>query len=214
MKSEIKRENLVPMLQKIADMMAEKKDELGELDSKLGDGDLGLTMSKGYGALPEIAASLEEPDLGKAIAKAGMKMSSIVPSTMGFLMSSGLMTGGKAISGKSSMDAAAYPVFLRGFADGIIKRGKCAPGDRTILDALDGAAAASEKLLSENPGASLLEAARAAEQGAENGAEATKEMEPKFGKAAVHKAAAKGIVDQGALAGLYVVRALREFIEE
>lgn len=213
MKSEIKRDDLVPMLQKIADKMTDRKEELGELDSRLGDGDLGLTMSKGYGALPELAAQLDEPDLGKAIAKAGMKMSSIVPSTMGFLMSSGLMTGGKAISGKDALDAEAYPVFLRGFADGIIKRGKCAPGDRTILDAIDGAALAAEKLLSGHPDASLCEAALAAEQGARDGVDATKMMEPKFGKAAVHKEAAKGIVDQGALAGFYLVSALREFIE-
>ena len=37
-------------------------------------------------------------------------------------------------------------------------------------------------------------------------------MEPKYGKAAVHKAAAVGQVDQGACAGLYMVQGCRDYI--
>lgn len=102
-------------------------------------------MKKGYCALPEIYSGLEEADMGKRISKSGMKMSSVVPSTMGTLMSSGWMEGGKRLVGKETVDAAGYAAFLRGFADGIIKRGKCAPGDRTVLDAVQPAAEAAEK---------------------------------------------------------------------
>ena len=35
-------------------------------------------------------------------------------------------------------------------------------------------------------------------------------MEPKYGKAAVHKAAAAGQLDQGACAGMYMVQGCRD----
>ena len=39
-----------------SNIFAEKKDELCEMDANMGDGDLGLTMSKGFGALPDLIA--------------------------------------------------------------------------------------------------------------------------------------------------------------
>ena len=87
-------------------MFAEKKEELCEMDAQMGDGDLGLTMDKGYGALPElIRQNAEAGDIGKTLVKAGMKMAGLVPSTMGTLMSSGVMEGGKALKGKSEFGA-------------------------------------------------------------------------------------------------------------
>ena len=210
----IRREDLPDFFRKIADMFEKHADELCEMDAKLGDGDLGLTMKKGFGALPEVVTELEEPDIGKAIMKCGMKMSSLIPSTMGFLMGSVLMGGGKAIAGKAEISGSGMAAFLRGYADGIKKRGKCEPGDRTILDAVDGAAEAAEALLRSCPDASLEAVADAAAKGAESGAEATKNMIPKYGKAAVHKDAAKGICDQGAVAGKYLVESIADFCRE
>jgi len=205
------REQLPDLFQSIADVFRAHVDELCEMDARLGDGDLGLTMQKGFGALPEIAQELDEPDIGKAVMKCGMKLSSIIPSTMGFLMGSGLMGAGKKIVGKTELSGLELAEFYRGYAEGIIKRGKCSPGDRTILDAIDSAASEAEKLIQENPEADFCEVAAAAEEGADRGAEATRNMVPKFGKAAVHREAAKGIRDQGAVAGLYLAKAIAAF---
>ena len=206
----IKTNELIQLFQSVADLMKEKKEELSEMDSRLGDGDLGITMSKGFGALPEIFKELNEEDIGKAIMKSGMKFSSMVPSTMGFLMGSGLLSGGKMLVGKKELDGNGYALFLRGFAEGIIKRGKCVPGDRTILDVIFPAAEAAKKA-AEN-GAELEEVASEAEIAAERGVEATKSMTPKFGKAAVHGDACLGLPDQGACAGLYVIKAMSDYI--
>ena len=80
----------------VGKLFVEKKEELCDMDARLGDGDLGLTMSKGYSSLPELIRNEMDGaggDIGKLLMKAGMKMSSLVPSTMGFLMSSGVMEG-------------------------------------------------------------------------------------------------------------------------
>lgn len=48
--------------------------------------------------------------------------------------------------------------------------------------------------------------------GAAEGVEATKNMVPKFGKAAVFAAKAAGIADQGAVAGMYMIQGLKRSI--
>ena len=203
---------LPELFQGAADIFGEKKEELCEMDARMGDGDLGLTMKKGYCALPEIYAGLEEADMGKRLSKAGMKMSSVVPSTMGTLMSSGWMEGGKRLIGKEEVDASAFAAFLRGFADGIAKRGKCVPGERTVLDAIFPAADAAEQAAASGSG--LEDTAAAALEGAKRGLESTKEMTPKYGKAAVFAAKALGTEDQGATAGMLLVQGLYNGIQK
>lgn len=203
---EIKGSDWTVLMEAVAQVMTENADHLCEMDARMGDGDLGLTMKKGYCALPEIYAGLEEADMGKRLSKSGLKMSGVVPSTMGTLMSSGWMEGGKRLVGRETVDAAAFAAFLRGFADGIVKRGKCAPGDRTVLDAILPAAEAAESAAA--AGSGLAETAQAALEGARRGLEATKDMTPKYGKAAVFAAKALGTEDQGATAGMLLIQGL------
>ena len=210
--NEIKAKDWEAVMQAVAQVMSDNADHLCDMDAQMGDGDLGLTMKKGYGALPELYAGIEEADMGKRLFKSGMKMSSVVPSTMGTLMSSGWMEGGKRLVGKESVDAAGFAAFLRGFADGIMKRGKCVPGERTVLDAIHPAAEAAEQAAA--AGSDLPATAKAALDGAVSGLAATKNMIPKYGKAAVFAAKAIGVEDQGATAGLLLVKGLYEGIQK
>ena len=205
-------EQLPDLFGGVADIFTEKKDELCEMDAQMGDGDLGLTMHKGYSALPDLIRENAEPgDIGKTLMKSGMKMASVVPSTMGTLMSSGVMEGGKALKGKSEIGPAELSTYLTAFAAGIQKRGKCALGDRTILDAVD--AGAKKAAAAVEAGAADLETViNAAVEGAADGVEATKELTPKFGKAAVFAAKAIGTPDQGAVAGKYMIMGLQRYI--
>lgn len=205
-------EQLPELFGGVAEIFTEKKEELCELDAQMGDGDLGLTMHKGYAALPDLIRENAQPgDIGKTLMKAGMKMASLVPSTMGTLMASGIMEGGKALKGMDMMGASELSAYLTGFAAGIQKRGKCQLGDRTILDAVDvGAKKAAEAASA--AGATLNTVIDAAVEGAAAGVEATKNMTPKYGKAAVFAAKAIGTPDQGAIAGQYMIMGLRRFI--
>lgn len=193
-----------------AEIFAEKKEELCEMDARMGDGDLGLTMQKGFGALPGLLRENSVPgNIGKTLMKAGMEMAGLVPSTMGTLMASGIMEGGKAVGAVAQLGPKELSAFLTGFAAGIQKRGKCELGDRTLLDAMDaGAKSAAQALAGGKDMAGMMQAAV---QGAEVGVEATKSMLPKFGKAAVFSAKAKGIPDQGAVAGKYFLEGMARY---
>lgn len=204
-------EQLPDLFAGVAEIFTEKKEELCDMDARMGDGDLGLTMHKGYTALPDlIRACGEAGDIGKTLMKAGMKMAGVVPSTMGTLMSSGVMEGGKALKGKSEIGPEELSVYLTAFAAGVQKRGKCQLGDRTILDALDPAAKQAAQAAAS--GADLAGVITAACEGAAQGVEATKDMTPKFGKAAVFANKAIGTPDQGAVAGQYMLQGLSRFL--
>ena len=206
---------LPAMFQSVGELFQEKKDELGALDARLGDGDLGLTMSKGFGTLPELFRSLlgeGGDDAGMLLMKSGMKMASLIPSTMGFLMSSGMMEGGKTLKGATELDAKGLAAFLTGFAAGVQKRGKCEAGQqRTLYDALLPAAEAANET-AKTPDACLDDVITAALAAAECGVEATKTMTPVFGKAAVHAAQCQDTPDQGALAGYYLIQGMKAYI--
>ncbi len=202
-------ENIDQLFEAVAALFAEKKDELCEMDARMGDGDLGLTMNKGYGALPQLIRENKDMDsIGKTLMKAGMKMAGLVPSTMGTLMASGIMAGGKALNKVTEIGPAELSAFIQAFSDGLQKRGKCRAGDRTIYDALLPAAKAAKE--AEN--GTLADVVTAALSGAEAGVEATKDMVPKYGKAAVFAAKARGTADQGAVAGKYVLEGMKNYI--
>ena len=192
------------MFRQITAVMEAHSKELCEMDAKLGDGDLGLTMKKGFAAALSALQESTEEDLGKRIMKAGVQMSSAVPSTMGTLMASGILSGGKKLAGKKEIDTAGLCAYINGFAEGIQKRGKCIPD----------AKAKAEEYLKTHGDATVTEVILAAYEGAVNGVESTKSMSPKFGKAAVHKEACAGNVDQGAVAGCYMLEAMKDYILE
>ena len=205
----VTKANIIGMLQAAAAVMEQNRDYLCELDAKMGDGDLGLTMTKAFAAAAQEAAESDLDDLGKLLMRCGMKMSSAAPSTMGTLMASGMMGAGKVLGGKTELTAADMAVLLTNFADGVAKRGKCQVGERTVLDAL--APAGTAATAAADAGADIDAVLQAAAAGAQEGLEATKAMKPTYGKAAVFADRAVGNIDQGALAGQLFVQALADY---
>lgn len=206
----VQKEQLPELFEAIGKRFAENAELLCEMDSRMGDGDLGLTMKKGFESMPDIIRNLSGEDFSKTVRKAGMEMTDVVPSTMGMLMGTGISFGGKAMSGKTELDGEALVLFLEGFCQGIIKRGKCSRGDRTVLDAMAEAADGARERLT--LGGSLADVCTGALEGAVKGVEATKNMVPKFGKAAVHVNVAKGVADQGATAGMILVQGIYDYV--
>jgi len=202
----ITKSGFTALLESASAIMAKNRQRLCELDGEMGDGDLGLTMSKAFPAAAAEARQSDTNDLGKLMMRCGMKMNSAAPSSMGTLMASGFISAGKVCAGKTELNAGDFAAFLTAFADGVAKRGKASPGDRTVLDALHPAAEAA--LAAASVGKSLPDTALAAYEGAKAGLEATRNMKPKFGKAAVFADKSQGRIDQGALAGVLMLEAM------
>src|ERR1700759_1623091 len=71
--------------------------KLMELDSVMGDGDLGFTMTKAFAAAYDEAEKSDEKIAGKLLTRLGMVIAKTSPSTMGTLVATGFMKGGKSI---------------------------------------------------------------------------------------------------------------------
>lgn len=193
---------------KLGEVMSENKENLCKQDAEIGDGDLGITMSLGFTKTAEGLQSSSETDVGKLLMRAGMQMSSHVPSTMGTLMASGLMEAGKALKEKTEIDATGFALFIEKFRDALIMRGKAKPGEKTIIDAFDYAAKAARDAATGD----LAHCADAAEKGALEGLEATKSMMSVHGKAAVFREKTIGKADPGATVAYIFIKTVAEYV--
>ena len=203
-------EQLPDLFGGVADIFTEKKDELCEMDAQMGDGDLGLTMHKGYSALPDLIRENAEPgDIGKTLMKSGMKMASVVPSTMGTLMASGLMNAGKVLKGTEQLTSAQEAQLFEAYLEGVKNRGKAEVGDKTFLDGL----APAVKVLAEAAQAGPIgaEAAQAAADAAWQAFENTRGMLARHGRMAIRGEASRELLDPGAAVAALLMKGYAEF---
>jgi len=131
-------------------------------------------------------------------------MAKAAPSTMGTLMGTGFMRGGKAVKEKTELSLADMAAFWRAFVEGLMERGKAKPGDKTILDSLDPAASALEKAAA--AGKSLGEGFAEALSASEEGLEKTKAMAAQVGRMAYNQEKSRDKIDPGAVVGVLIIK--------
>ncbi|MEM6666736.1 MAG: dihydroxyacetone kinase subunit L [Pseudomonadota bacterium] len=118
-------------------------DELNAQDGKLGDGDLGITVSKGWRAVAEAALP---DDMGKALLEAAKVFQRVSSSSFGTLIATALMSAAKATKGRDRAEWSEVSDLLAGARDAMMARGKGNLGDKSVLDMMDALAKATERL--------------------------------------------------------------------
>lgn len=196
---------LKKLLRCTADIMMENKENLIQLDSVVGDGDLGLTMSDGFKAAADNAKASTESDAGKLIYMAGKAMSTAVPSTMGTLMASGLMQAGKVLKGKTDIEFSDIVDLYAAYEEGVMNRGKAKVNEKTFLDGIDPAVISLKESLANN--LDIKEAADKAYQAAQEGYENTATMLAVHGRAATRGEASRTLKDPGACVAVLMMKA-------
>jgi dihydroxyacetone kinase-like protein len=177
--------------------LVEYADELRDLDQALGDGDLGVTVSLGAGAVIESLEQLSDDATPAEIAKACAKaFANANPSTMAALVAGGLLAGSKTLQDVSEPGLPDAARFVRAAGDNIALRGKTQLGDKTILDAIMPAA---DALDAASDGAEGLDAAVA---GAERAVSETRALQSRRGRASWLQERSIGLQDPGATAFL------------
>ncbi|MBY2944536.1 dihydroxyacetone kinase subunit L [Rhizobium leguminosarum] len=209
--NEISASDLIRLFDDWKTLFATERDFLISLDGKVGDSDLGITMSKAFAAAAEaVAAEGEASGISKLLRSAGAIMARTAPSTMGTLTATGFLRASKALDGAESISTAEMATFWRAFRDGIAERGKAKVGDKTLLDVLDPVARVLEKAnAASKPLGEALSAALAA---AESGLEGTKVMVAQHGKAAAFQEKTVGLQDAGATVGVLLIGAMAKFV--
>lgn len=201
--------DLRALLARWAGIMADKRDWLIELDSVVGDSDLGLTMSDGFRAASEAANACELTDVGKLCYQAGKAMATAVPSTMGMLMASGLMNAGKVLKGVEQLGSEQEAKLFEAYLEGVKNRGKAELGDKTFLDGL--APAVEVLTQAAKAGPIGAEAAQAAADAAWQAFENTRGMLAKHGRMAIRGEASRELLDPGAAVAALLMKGYAEF---
>ena len=113
---------------------------LDRLDAALGDGDHGSNMVAGFtAAVPVARAALAErpDDVGEILRLLGHTLVGSVGGASGPLYGTAFIEAGFALAGRAVAGPADVAAALEAGRAGLIRRGRCAVGDKTILDALD-----------------------------------------------------------------------------
>jgi len=198
------------IIRNIKTVMDEKRDYLIELDSVMGDGDLGITMTKAFAAASEEAERSEEKLPGKLLIKAGMLMAKAAPSTMGTLMATGFMRGGKAIAETETIGITELAIFFDAFTNGIMERGKSKPGNKTIIDVLYPVTISLQDAVKNNK--NLKDGIADAFNAAQKGLEDSKQMKAEYGRAAYYQDASIGKQDGGATVGFFLLEGFYQYM--
>ncbi len=186
--------------------LGEERDTLSELDAVAGDGDLGATLGAGFVHVREALVTVPDGDVGALLKQAGMMLARKAPSTIGALLGGAFMRVGGEFAGVSVLTAEDVARLMAALLVAVSERGGAVPGQRTIVDALDGASQAAAKAV--GSGSSAEQTLTAAARGASEAADRTAQMEAKFGRAAWVAERARGQRDAGAVAWAIYLGAL------
>lgn len=197
-------ESMKKAFRAIAERMTQEREYLIELDARNGDGDLGISMSEGFTAASAALDVNPETDLGKLFICAGKAFNEAAPSSLGTIMSLGMMGMARVLKGNAEADTQRLGEALTAGCAKIMEKSGSKPGEKTVLDALVPAAQAVCDHASEGMQAALMEAAVAAK----NGSDSTANMIAVHGRAAYYGDKSLGIIDGGSVVGRFLFETL------
>jgi dihydroxyacetone kinase-like protein len=174
--------------------------ELTDLDAAIGDGDHGVNLRRGFDAAVAALATFEADTAGAVLTKTGTTLVSKVGGASGPLYGSLFRALGKTLSG----DPSAFADGLRAGLDAIVRLGKAAPGDKTMVDALTPAVDAYAAAAASG----FAAAASAASAAAAAGAAATTPLQARKGRASYLGERSAGHQDPGATSTALIFAAL------
>jgi phosphoenolpyruvate---glycerone phosphotransferase subunit DhaL len=189
-------------MKRFAAQVAENRAYLTKLDGAIGDGDHGTNMDRGMKKALERLEATDSEDIGASLKAVGMALVSSVGGAAGPLYGTLFLQMGQAAAGRSELDLAGFTEALDAGVQGVIKRGKAEPGDKTMVDALLPALDALRQADGDDLAAALDRAATAAREGME----ATVPMVARKGRASYLGERSAGHQDPGATSSHLLLR--------
>ncbi|WP_330555562.1 dihydroxyacetone kinase subunit L [Burkholderia multivorans] len=183
----------------LANTAEKEADFLNSADGKLGDGDLGITVSRGWREAEQRALPA---DVGMAFMTLAKAFQAASASSFGTLTATGLMSAATACRGKTEVSWGDVSALLAGARDAMLARGKGELGKKSVLDMMDALAAASAGL--DTP-STILDAATLA---CEATLDKYRDRPNGLGRARIFSEKSIGIDDPGMLAVKVMLSAL------
>ena len=193
-----------------AEVLADNRGHLSDLDSPIGDADHGNNMDRGFHAVLDKLP--DGDDIGALLKTVAMTLISKVGGAAGPLYGTFFLDGSKPLMGKTEMTQEELAQFFDHAIAGVKKRGRSEAGMKTMLDAL---VPACEALTAESAkGTPLRDALKVAAEAAESGMKATIPMLAQRGRASYLGDRSIGHQDPGATSSYLIVQALCDVVEK
>lgn len=199
-------DNMIFIVDTMSECIIKNEVSFCELDAYAGDGDFGMSVSKGFRQLRrEWSDILEEKvcDIGEFLDACSLIIMECCGGASGPIWGSAFRAAGKAAKGKQKLTAEEFAVLLQEAVTGIQKTGEysfgrgAVVGDKTLIDALVPCA----DVWTENAGnKTLKELFQLSADAAVNGAKMTEKIVARMGRAGTVGKRSIGYPDAGAFA--------------
>jgi dihydroxyacetone kinase-like protein len=201
----IHRDDTLAWIKACADVLAENRDYLIQLDSAIGDADHGANMDRGFKAVMNKMPEVSDKDIGTIFKTVGMTLISTVGGAGGPLYGTFFLQAGMKTAGKMELSLADWCVAVEAALNGVVLRGKAELGDKTMVDALTPAVNALKKAVEDHT--TLGEALRQSAEAARQGMEATIPLVARKGRASYLGERSAGHQDPGATSSYLLLKA-------
>jgi dihydroxyacetone kinase-like protein len=186
-------------------VFAENRERLTELDLAIGDADHGTNMDRGFTAVEAELSARPPADLRSVFQNAAAVLIRTVGGAAGPLYGTFFLRAGTACSGKSELGPSDLVALFQSAIEGVQKRGKAEPGDKTMMDALLPGLNAMRWVLED--GGSIAEILDQGVAAAEIGMRATIPLQARKGRASYLGPRSVGHQDPGATSAYLLLKA-------
>jgi dihydroxyacetone kinase-like protein len=201
----ISRVDALEWIKKSADVLAQNRDYLIQLDAAIGDADHGANMDRGFRAVITKMPEIADKDIGTIFKTVGMTLLSTVGGAGGPLYGTFFLQAGMKTAGKMELSLDDWISALEAAVNGVVMRGKAELGDKTMVDALTPALNALKQ--AEDEKKSMGEALRFSAEAAKQGMEATTPLVARKGRASYLGERSAGHQDPGATSSYLLLQA-------
>ena len=200
------RTQIVNWLYRCGDVFTRESAFLTGLDREIGDADHGLNMHRGFSKVVEKLPAIADKDIGFILKNTGMTLLSNVGGASGPLLGTFFIRAAAVTQARQSLSLDELHQMVREGAEGVIGRGKAAPGDKTMCDVwlpvADSLRQSNEQHLTVQ--AALDNAAAVAERAAQ----ATILLQARKGRASYLGERSIGHQDPGATSAMFMIQML------
>lgn len=196
------------LVKEIAAVIVDNKAYLSEIDGKIGDGDHGINMAKGFGRTANQLSGGET--LGEALQKLSDVLMNEIGGSMGPLYGMMFADMAEVASTKDAIDLETFAKMLRAGLDSVSEVGSAQVGDKTLLDTLVPSVvylegAAQDRTSFETALLEMKERARI-------GRDSTIDMVAKIGRSSRLGERSRGVLDAGATSCFLILETLADGI--
>ena len=204
----LSRQDVLRWVEALHKVFAEHRQQLTDLDAAVGDGDLGISLDRGFTAVQAGLTANPPADIRAVFQNVAAVLIKTMGGSSGPLLGTFFLRAGAATADKSELAPADVVALFQAGVEGIQQRGKAALGDKTMLDALLPAVDAMRGAL--EAGSALADILERGAAAAEAGMRATISMVARKGRASYLGDRSVGHQDAGATASYLMLNAAAE----